>query len=85
MGWFDLPSRELELKIDGKWTSVMFNDRLTSEELNECVKAWKENHEVTGARYDGSVIYEDEDIDFVFIIPDPFNEPPSEDGRVRFF
>lgn len=85
MGLFDLPTRELELKIDGKWTSVMFNDSLTDEELNETVKAWKKNHKVTGARYDGSVIYEDEEFDYVFFVPDPFNEPPSKDGRVQFY
>lgn len=60
MGIFDLPSGDFELlfKDNGKeeWKSVMMIDRLTKEEIAECVERWSENHIVTGARYNGRIV-----------------------------
>lgn len=86
MGLFDLPTHELELKIDGEWRSVLFADNLTDKELNRITDEWKQRHKVTGARYDGQPFYEDEEYDYVFFQPDPFPEPhvplaPSSDAQ----
>lgn len=51
MGLFDLPSGELELHMDGKWKSVMFNDRLTNADVERAVNNWSDEHEVDSARY----------------------------------
>lgn len=73
MGLFDLPTRKLELKIDDEWKSVMLTDNLLDTELNSCTDMWrKQGHKVTGARYDGRVIYDDEEPAFVVFQSDPF-------------
>lgn len=61
MGYFDLPTRELELLLKKKgrgnkkaeWRSVMFADRLSAGEIASCVEDWSINYKVVGARYNG--------------------------------
>lgn len=60
MGYFDLPTGELELNLkpkkDGKrngWTSVMFTDGLYTQTLVGCVEEWSRLYKVLGARYNG--------------------------------
>ena len=56
MGLFDLPTGELELYMDGKWTSVMFTDVLRKCDIDEAVEQWSKNHDVKAARYNSHTL-----------------------------
>lgn len=56
MGYFDLPTGNLELRIDGEWKSVCFGDGLTVEHVHGFVVEWSKHHKVTGARYCGRTV-----------------------------
>lgn len=64
MGYFDLPTGELELLLKKKgrgrhkeeWRSVSFTDSLTKEELVSDVENWSKNYKVNSARYNGKVV-----------------------------
>lgn len=60
MGYFDLPTGELELHMDGKWESVMFTDRPSKNEIMECVEMWSENHDVKAARFNSHTLGKNE-------------------------
>ena len=59
MGYFDLPTGELELNLKPKkkgakengWTSVMFTDGLSKEDIATSVEEWSINYRVLEARY----------------------------------
>ena len=60
MGYFDLPTGELELQLKDKngvyWESVMFTDWIEQYEIAQTVERWSEHHEVLAARYNGKPV-----------------------------
>ena len=54
MGYFDLPTGNLELRIDGEWESVCFADTMGDDEVAAFAVKWSDwGHSVSGARYNG--------------------------------
>lgn len=61
MGYFDLPTGELELLMKKKgrggykpeWKLIAFTDRISDAELASDVERWSKNYKVIAARHNG--------------------------------
>lgn len=64
MGYFDLPTGEVELllkkrgrgRFTAEWRGVSFTDRPNREEIAQLVEDWSKNYKVMGVRYNGREI-----------------------------